>query len=117
MIKPGDIVFFRKAKRSSHRKSPEISFNGYGFAVMLGHVSLFQPDPPADHLLRLIGTIGFLSFDDVKNFLGDEAAASCVKKFEDKYYGGNNHPKKLFLKGTLQQLPNEDENHKDQNDT
>lgn len=86
-MKPGDAVFFEIAKPSSSRKAPKIKFQGHGFGILLGHVPPFQKDPPPEHLLRLMGTIGFMSFDDVANFLGDEMAAKCVKAFEDKYYG------------------------------
>lgn len=82
----GDVVFFKTAKKGSHRKAAEVSFKGMGFGVLLGHVPPFQKDPPAEHLLRLMGTIGFLTFDDVAAFLGDEAAGKCVAAFHDKYY-------------------------------
>lgn len=87
MMKNGDVVFFKRAKASSARKTPEVQFQGHGFAVLLGHVPPFQKDPPPEHLLRLLGTIGFMSFDDVGEFFGPEIGAEAVKKFEDKYYG------------------------------
>lgn len=83
----GDVVFFKKAKKSTKRTSPEIGFKGHAFGVLLGHVPPFAKDPPPEHLLRLMGTIGFLTFDNVAEFLGDEAGQKCVKAFEDKYYG------------------------------
>lgn len=86
-MKNGDVVFFKKAKRGSGRKMPEVQFKGYGFGVMLGHVPPFAKDPPPEHLLRLMGTIGFISFDDLAEILGDEAAQKAVLAFEDKYYG------------------------------
>lgn len=86
-INNGDVVFFKKAKKSTSRKAPEATFKGYGFGVMLGHVPPFAAEPPPQHLLRLMGTVGFLTFDDVAEFVGDENAKECVKKFEDKYYG------------------------------
>ena len=87
MFKNGDVVFFKSAKKGSARKAPEGRFKGYGFGVLLGHVPPFQKDPPAAELLRLMGSIGFVSFDDVAEFLGNEFGAQCVTKFEDKYYG------------------------------
>jgi len=87
-MKNGDVVYFKKAKHSSKIKDKtEITFKGMGFGVLLGHVPPFQKDPPASHLLKLMGTIGFLTFDDVAEFLGDEMGSKCVKAFEDKYYG------------------------------
>lgn len=86
-MKNGDVVFFKKAKTTSARKGLEIGFKGYGFGVMLGHVLPFAADPKPEMLLRLMGTIGFVSFDDVGELLGNEQAANLVKAFEDKYYG------------------------------
>lgn len=86
-LKPGDVVFFKRAKRKSDRKEKEIAFQGHGFGVLLGYLPPFQKDPDPAMLIRLMGSIGFMSFDDVANFLGDEFGAKCVKMFEEKYYG------------------------------
>jgi hypothetical protein len=86
-MKNGDVVFFKNAKSGSARNAPEVQFKGMGFGVLLGHVPPFQKDPPPDQLLGMMGQIGFLSFDDVGEFLGNESGAACVAKFEDKYYG------------------------------
>lgn len=34
----------------------------------------------------MMGTVGFVSFDDIGEFFGTEIGAECVKKFEDKYW-------------------------------
>lgn len=81
----GDVVFFKKAKASSARKSPEVMFKGHGFGILLGHVPPFAQNPPAGYVIGQLGSIGYLSFDDVIEFLGDEAGATCVQKFEAKY--------------------------------
>lgn len=86
-MKNGDVVFFKEARDGSGRKARTMKFKGHAFGVLLGHVPPFAKDPPPEHLLRLMGTIGFVSFDDVANFLGDEQAQKCVTMFEDKYYG------------------------------
>lgn len=83
----GDVVFFTEAKSSSARKALKVKFKGHAFGVLLGHVPPFQKDPPAEHLLRLMGQIGFVSFDDVGELLGNEEGAKLVALFEDKYYG------------------------------
>lgn len=96
-MKPGDIVFFTEAKPSSARKSPKIGFKGHAFGIMLGHVPPFQKDPPLSHILRLMGTHGFVSFDDVGELLGSEQGALMVTKFEDKYYGKEVDPNQPAL--------------------
>jgi hypothetical protein len=87
MFKPGDTVFFKKAQTKSRKNSEGCEFKGMGFGIFLGHVPPFQKDPPIEHLMRIMGTAGFLTFDDVAEFLGNEQGSECVKKFEDKYYG------------------------------
>jgi hypothetical protein len=86
-MKSGEIVYFKTAKRDSKRKTPLAQFKGLGFGVFLGHLPPFAKEPQVDHLHRMMGAIGFLRFDDVAEFLGDEFGETCVKKFEDKYYG------------------------------
>ena len=83
----GDVVFFKKAKKATKRNAMEVTFKGHAFGVMLGHVPPFAKDPTPDQLLRQMGAIGFMTFDDVAEFLGDDAGAKCVKMYEDKYYG------------------------------
>lgn len=83
----GDVVFFKTAKKESGPKSYAMTFQGHGFGVFLGHVPKMMPDPDPGQLLRMMGQIGFLTFDDVGTFLGEEMAAKCVKMYEDKYYG------------------------------
>lgn len=85
-MKSGDIVFFKKAKRDSRRSSPETTFEGYCFGVLLGHVPPFHKDPNQAHAMQLMGTAGFVSFDDIIEFLGEELGNEVLKRFEDKYH-------------------------------
>ena len=87
-IKPGDVVFFKAATTSAESgKARGVAFKGHGFGLMLGLLPPLAKDPPAIDLLRLMGTIGFISFDDIKDFLGKELMEDAVKQFEDRYYG------------------------------
>lgn len=86
-MKNGDVVYFKEAKEDLARKGKRVQFRGHAFGVLLGHVGPFQKAPPPEHLLRLMGQIGFISFDDIGLFLGDELAEKVVKSFEDRYYG------------------------------
>lgn len=83
----GDLLYFRIAKKESRRNAKEIKFKGHGFGVFLGHLPMYKPEPQPDDLFRMMGAIGFLTFDDVASFLGEEAAQKCVKAYEEKYYG------------------------------
>lgn len=87
MINIGDVVYFKKVTREIKRRSQEIGFKGgHGFGVMLGIVPPFQKEPAEGTLLQLMGQVGFMSFDDVKEFIGEDQMKVCVEKFKVKYY-------------------------------
>jgi hypothetical protein len=54
---------------------------------VLGHVAPFVPDIPEEHVLRIMGGAGFISFDDVIEFLGPDLGPAVIQKFQEKYYG------------------------------
>lgn len=84
-MKTGDVVFFKKAKNSAHHKAQEVLFKGHAFGVMLGHVPPFAANPTTALVLAQLGTIGFISFDDIGEFLGPDTVKTLVQKFEEKY--------------------------------
>lgn len=87
ILNPGDVVFFKKCTKLPTKRAQEIGFKGgHAFGVMLGVVAPFAPPPTEKILMPLMGHAGYISFDDVGNFLGEEQAKLCIKKFEDKYY-------------------------------
>lgn len=86
-LKPGDCAFFKKAKEGTKYKDKEVIFQGFGYGILLGHCPPGTPAPPVSHLIRNMGAVGFVSFDDIGHFLGPAQAEECVKKFELKYYG------------------------------
>jgi hypothetical protein len=96
MFKSADVVYFKQAMNSSRRKSSGCTFKGYGFGMFLGQVPPFGKDPSAKQFLQMIGACGFLSFDDVADFLGDEMASKCVQAYEKKYYGGEEPPGQIL---------------------
>lgn len=83
----GSIVYFKRCKDTSGPQGKFVEFAGHAFGVLLGTVPLELPDPPKILIQRTIGTIGYLTFDDVAEFLGHEQGAECVRKYEEKYYG------------------------------
>lgn len=86
-MKPGNVLFFKTAKEGSHRKAREFNFKGTGFGVFLGHVQPFGKDPSPEVLVNLMGSIGWVTFDDVAELLGTEQGKLLLEKYEDKYYG------------------------------
>ncbi len=86
MFKKGDVAYFKVASRSAKKHSPAWKFNGHGFGILLGHVPHFAPDITPGFLMQSMGSIGFVSFDDIGEFFGTEVGADCVKKFEEKYW-------------------------------
>jgi hypothetical protein len=94
-IKPGDVIYFKECSQEM-AKAKLIGFKGgWGFAVMLGIVPPFGKPPIEAQLMALMGSAGYMAFDDVANFLGEEQAKLCVKMFEEKYY------KKILQKPNL----------------
>jgi hypothetical protein len=90
----GSIVFFKDIADTSRMKGRTgVRFKGHGFGVLLGEVPPFGKDPDQVALFRCLGGIGYLSFDDVGEFLGDEAGAKCVAAFEAKYFPKTEEPK------------------------
>lgn len=86
-MKNGTIVFFNKAKSSTKNTEPASQFKGHGFGILLGHVPTGAREPDIGHVLRVMGTLGFLSFDNVYEFLGKRLGDKVVKKFEAKFHG------------------------------
>lgn len=95
MFKIGDVAFFKVARKGTKKTAPECKFNGHAFGVILGIVPPFEKEPPAEHLLRLMGSIGFISFDDIGEIFGAEAGKKCIAAFEAKYYGRTGAPGEL----------------------
>lgn len=84
-LKIGDAVFFKRAKESSDLDAKFIEFSGHGFGVFLGAMPLELRDPTPQVLVQIMGSIGFCSFDDVMEFIGEEQGHIVLKKFEEKY--------------------------------
>lgn len=87
ILVPGDVVFFKAAKKSNDKKSPSILFHGQGFGVLLGEAPPDVGDPHPLFLVQQMGAIGYVSFDDVGALLGKEHAETLIKMFEQKYNG------------------------------
>lgn len=86
MLKNGDIIYFKKAKKSSLRHAPEWAFKGHGAALLLAAMPPEYPDMPDEALFPLLGAIGLCTFDDIKIFLGEEAQKEFIRKFQERYY-------------------------------
>lgn len=85
-IKNGTCVFFKEFQTTAHpRKHSKLRFKYLGFGVLLGNVPPFGKGPTTGDLYRSLGAIGYISFDDVGEFLGAEMGAKCVEEFEKKY--------------------------------
>lgn len=93
-IKPGDVVYFHTVKEEPRRNAKDIRFvNGiYGFGLILGAHAPGMVPLTAEIFMTLMGQIGFLSYDNVNEFLGEEQMKICLTKFAEKY-----HPKELPL--------------------
>lgn len=86
-MKNGDIIYFKEAKVSTALKAPIAQFKGHAFGILLGYVPPFQKDPTAGMAIRLLGEVGFISFDDIIELAGKQTCELLQKKFIEKYYG------------------------------
>lgn len=86
-INLGDVVFFQQVRPSPTKNEKAIQFKSghWGFGVMLGIKPPFMATPKSEHLMALMGRAGYMAFDDIKNFLGEENMKICIQKFEEKY--------------------------------
>lgn len=84
-MKSGNIVYFKKAKLSPFFSTQAHDFPGFGFGLLLGTVPENVGVPPALLVYRLLGSIGYIKFDDLEEFLGRQVVEDVVKKFETKY--------------------------------
>jgi hypothetical protein len=87
MFKPGDVVFFKEAHRGPSKRTDGLRAKHYAFGVLLGNLPPFAPEPPAEHLMRLMGGAGFMAFDDVLEVLGEEAGDLVIRAWQRKYWG------------------------------
>lgn len=85
--KPGDIIYVDQFKNAP-RDPLSVKFTkGRGMALLLGQHHDHVPVPTPHHLFMMMGKLGFLTFDDMIEFVGEEMAKQVVEKFEAKYYG------------------------------
>jgi len=86
-MQPGDVVFFTRCKKSVTPGTLEVAFkDAHGFGVILGMIPKHQKDPTAHAAMQCMGSVGYLAFDDIAEFLGEEQMKVCMTKFEEKYY-------------------------------
>lgn len=85
-IQNGTCVFFKEFQTTAHpKKHSKFRMKNLAFGVLLGDVPVFGKGPTTGDLYRSLGAIGYISFDDVGEFLGGEMGAKCVEEFEKKY--------------------------------
>lgn len=81
----GDGLFFKEAFTSTKRNATRLQFKGHAVGIWLGVVPHFAKEPQGTDLFKMMGSIGWLTFDDVGEFLGPEAGAKVVEMFSQKY--------------------------------
>lgn len=82
----GSIVYFKRAKETSSPRGKFVEFKGHGIGILLGHVPPFKQDCNLAQARCLLGMVGYITLDDVAEFLGKERMDECITKFQAKYY-------------------------------
>ena len=85
-IQNGDVIYFKDIKTGTRKNAIGARFKHFGWGLLLGAIPPFGKEPQLDDLIRSMGTIGYIAFDDVGEFLGDEMGAKALAAFEAKYY-------------------------------
>ena len=102
MLNTGDIIYFKKVTRQTKRGSPEIGFKGgNGFGLMLGIVPPFGAEPDNSVLIALMAQTGYISFDDIIEFIGKEQCDIIIEKFKLKYTPKKKIESKLIVPSHL----------------
>lgn len=84
-LKPGSVVFFNGCKKSTKQNSEPFIFKGHGFGVFLGVVPTNVKEPAREQMDGLLAGIGWVSFENVAELLGEEQFDLLAKKFQEKY--------------------------------
>jgi len=85
-IIPGNLVYFKEIQTSSRPKNAvKAKFKGCGYGILLGYIPPFGKDRDLLGLISDLGAIGYVSFDDIAEFVSPEIGAEILKKFEEKY--------------------------------
>lgn len=84
-LKPGGVVFFNVCKKSTKPNSTPMVLKGHGFGVFLGIVPQFGVEPTREMMDPLLAGVGWISFEHVAEFLGEEQFKILETKFREKY--------------------------------
>lgn len=84
-LKPGQIVFFPVCKKTTKPAAQPAVFKGHGFGVFLGVVPHGIMEPTRQMMTPLMAAIGWISFDDVAEFLGEEQLKELITKFKERH--------------------------------
>lgn len=83
-LKPGQVVYFNGCKKNTKNSEPFI-FKGHGFGVFLGVVPHNVREPAREQMDGLLAGIGWVSFENVAELLGEEQFDLLAAKFQEKY--------------------------------
>ncbi len=86
-IEPGDCVFFRDCRDSMSENPLRVRAKGLFFGILLGILPPLQKPPPAEYLVRAMGDLGYITFDDLAEFLGEANTAAIMERWKEKYVG------------------------------
>ena len=86
-FKVGNFFFFKKARRSLEISAEDENFSGHGVGLFLGeNPPGFKGGVNMKSFIQVMGSLGFISFDDITEFLGKDKTDELFKRFEGKYY-------------------------------
>lgn len=84
-LKSGAIVYFPVCHKTTKPQAQPYVFQGKGFGVFLGVTPHGFPDMTREMIPAMMAGIGWVSFEDVAELLGEEQLKLLEQKFRDKY--------------------------------
>lgn len=84
-LKPGGVVFFPTCKKTAKPNGQVYVMKGHGYGVFLGVVPMGHPEPTREMMDPLLAGVGWVSFENVIELLGEDQFKILEEKFRAKY--------------------------------
>ncbi len=84
-LEPGGVVFFPACKKTPKPNSQTLVFQGHGFGIFLGIVPTGMEMPSRAQMDPLLSAVGWVSFENVAEMLGEDQFEILATKFREKY--------------------------------
>ena len=85
LIENGDVFYAKTVKTGVDANAKLINLKGHAIGILLGVIPGGGTNLSVKEVSAVIGAIGLVKFDDVKEALGEEQVKAVLKHVEAKY--------------------------------